>query len=136
MSYLTFDFPHTRTYDTDIGWLVEAYKKLICEVNNIMAWENLAKEQIADLQAAVSRLENEIQKIENGEYSQLYIQALTNWLNNNMTKIVGSIVKYVFFGLTNDGYFAAYIPPTWDFIQFDTIMNPNSELYGHLVLRW
>lgn len=133
--YLT-EFPGSDTYDGDLGWLIMQYKKLLNEMKNTQA-------DVSELQNAVEELQ-EIQKqqgqimddIVNGKYFNQYVRQLAQWIDANMQALVGRIVKYVFFGLTADGHFAAYIPPSWDFIQFDTIMTQGSPLLGHLVLRW
>lgn len=85
---------------------------------------------------AIKDLQNELEKIKNGEYMSVYIEALAKWIDENLQELVKKIVKYIFFGLTNDGYFCAYIPNSWDFLKFDTILEPNSPLYGHLILNW
>ena len=52
-------------------------------------------------------------------------------------KLNEGIVKFVCFGLGDDGHFKAYIPATWQFLQFDTGLNPDdSETYGHLIIKW
>lgn len=85
---------------------------------------------------AIKDLQNELEKIKNGEYMSVYIEALAKWIDENLQELVKKIVKYIFFGLTNDGYFCAYIPDSWDFVKFDTILEPTSPLYGHLILNW
>jgi len=69
-----------------------------------------------------------------------------NWIDNfddNARQIMEEIIeKYivtmVFFGITDDGYFVAYIPESWDDITFrttelDIFLDIEPE-YGHLVL--
>lgn len=50
------------------------------------------------------------------------------------------ITAGVYFGLTEDGYFVAYIPEAWDKIQFQTtgydVEVPIQPEYGHLVLSY
>ena len=91
---------------------------------------------ITQLKLDVGYLSEELEKVKNGDYVSLYIDSLSNWIDNNLQKMVQKIVKYISFGLSNDGHFVAYVPDTWDFITFDTIVDGNSELYGHLILRW
>lgn len=50
-------------------------------------------------------------------------------------EIISKTMKMVFFGLTDDGYFCAYIPDTWDDIQFDTGMIYGEPEYGRLILE-
>ena len=70
------------------------------------------------------------------DYIETYVQALATWIDNNLQVMVSKIVKYVWFEINEDGYFIAWIPDTWDFIDFDTEMNPDSEDYGKLALLW
>lgn len=71
-----------------------------------------------------------------------------SWIDNfddNARQIMEEIIeKYivtmVFFGITDDGYFVAYIPDSWDDITFYTtgldIFLPIEPEYGHLVLAY
>ena len=92
--------------------------------------------KIAQLDKTVQECYNEIQKLINGEYIETYVQALATWIDNNLQVMVSRIVKYVWFEVDENGYFLAWIPDTWDFIDFDTEMNPDSEDYGKLALLW
>ena len=67
-----------------------------------------------------------------------------NWIENfSEEKVLALLEKYiqfVFFGLTNDGYFVAYIPESWDEISFSTsgyddfvALAPD---FGHLILSY
>ena len=56
-------------------------------------------------------------------------------------EIIGEYLKIaVFFGITDSGYFVAYIPETWDDIDFGTTeYDYHTELeteFGHLVLSY
>ena len=89
-----------------------------------------------DLQKDIDWRKEELEKVKNGDYVDLYLDSIISWIDKNIQELVGRIVKYVYFGLTKDGYFCAWIPQSWDFLWFDTIITPDSELYGHLVLQW
>lgn len=91
---------------------------------------------INELKEMTDKIKKELDDVKNGKYESLYINALKNYIDENLEGIVGRIVKFVSFGISADGYFTALIPPTWEFIKFDTIIDTNSELYGHLILRW
>lgn len=109
--------------------VIETQTKVIDQVN-------LNTTDIAAIKTEIAGIQAEIQKIENGEYSAMYVNALNTWLTHNGPSIIQKIVKFVQFGLTGDGYFCALVPYTWDFIKWDTIVDPASPLDGHLVLRW
>ena len=65
-----------------------------------------------------------------------YDTAISEWFINSLPDIIDKAIHMVFFGLTEDGYFIAYIPDSWDEIIFDTIMDINSDNYGRLTLSF
>ena len=65
------------------------------------------------------RIEEIISQIE-AEIKEYNITAIESWLDVNMPKYIASVAKFVWFGLTDDGYFMAVIPDSWESIQFDT----------------
>ena len=128
MSY--FEFPHTRTYDTDLGWLIKDAKEADDIIKNILQW-------IADTQPTIDNIVALYNSIINGNLPDGVKNTIINWLSENAIYLLGELVKMVFFGITDDGYFVAYIPESWDDIIFgttglDTII-PGYE-YGRLVL--
>ena len=98
--------------------------------------QELGPNGIDALKADMAALQAELDAVKNGEYAGLYVDAMAQWIDENLQSMVGRIVQYVFFGLSMDGHFVAYIPESWDFIEFDSVVDPNEDLYGHLLLRW
>lgn len=125
-------------YDDSISYyevlckLTEYIQKLIDQMGDYDSLE----EEIKDLQAQVNLVNEELEKVKNGDYVSLYIDSLANWIDANLQEMVARIIKYIFFGLTDDGHFAAYVPDSWDFIRFDTGMVTDEETYGHLLLYY
>ena len=88
------------------------------------------------------------QIIDNIEALQRELNIVQTWIENfddNAEKILTELIdKYiatmVFFGITDDGYFVAYIPDSWDDIEFNTtgldIFLEMQPEYGHLVLSY
>lgn len=76
-----------------------------------------------------------LNQIKNGDYVDLYLDSIKNWIDQNLQNLVRDIVKYVSFGISDDGYFVAYIPATWDFINFDTVPYGEKD-EGHLITEW
>lgn len=73
------------------------------------------------------------------------LEVVQKWIDDYDTSFAESIIEehiatMVFFGLTNSGYFVAYIPESWDSITFETTgYDAYIDLmpeYGHLVLRY
>ena len=73
------------------------------------------------------------------------LAVVQQWIDNYDTSFIEEVVQnyiatMVFFGLTDDGYFVAYIPNGWESITFETteydaIVDLMPE-FGHLVLRY
>ena len=59
-----FEFPHTRTYDSDLGWLIKEVKKISDEYQSLIDWKNNHEAQYSELLRRVNALENEIDTFE------------------------------------------------------------------------
>lgn len=130
MSY--FDFPHTRTYDSDLGWLIKTVKKLTELVEGLEGWKAQHEEEYKQLKALYDA-------IISGNFPKSITDAFNKWMHENALSIVGEMVKMVFFQITNDGYFVAYIPDGWEDIIFNTTgldIFPVDVDYGHLTLSF
>lgn len=124
-------------YDDSLSYY-EVLCKVVHKLNELIEENNRQQEmidKIPEIQSEIDEINEEIEAIKNGEYIGNYIEALQKWIDENLQEFVGNIIKYVFFGLTDDGHFAAYIPTAWQFIRFDTGYDPNDvNRYGHLLL--
>lgn len=96
------------------------------------AWKN-------DYQKAYEDFKKMVKDIENGTFPPSVINAFNLYMQKHGLELVGQLVKMVFFGITDDGYFVAYIPEFWDDIIFNTtgydIDIPDRD-FGHLVLSF
>lgn len=128
-----FEFPHTRTYDSDLGWLIRQCKRNLDAIEVLEAWKASATKTIDDLQQLLD-------DIAAGVFPEEISNAIKNFIVANFYDIVGDMMKMVFFGLTDTGYFVAYIPESWDDIEFFTTgydwSTPLMPEYGHLVLGY
>lgn len=129
-------YDNSMSYYELLCKVVEYLNQVIEQVDKNSAQIAINIQDIKGLKAELDATLAEFEKVKNGDYVNLYIDALASWIDNNLQELVGRVVKYVFFGLTDDGYFIAYIPDSWNFINFDTIIQPENPLYGHLLLQW
>ena len=117
--------------------VLHAVNDLIENNNEFIKELNAAEVNITELQKQVAQLQQDIEDVKNGEYVTLYLDSIINWIDANLQCLVARVVKFVCFGLTQDGYFVAYIPATWKFLSFDTGMNySDKDEYGHLIIKW
>lgn len=111
-----------------------SYYEVLCKVkdklNEIITQQNTTGEAVESLQLAVDELNaccDEVKKTLDGDLTDL------------MKDIIEKTVKMVFFGLTDAGYFVAFIPDSWDEITFETTgydyMTSDYD-FGHLVLSY
>lgn len=133
---LPFDFTGDTSDYEFLLTLCRKMKEVIESLNKLGSQVQVNTEAIQELQKDVANIEEELEKVKNGDYVSLYLDSLINYINNNLQGLIGNVVKFIIFGLTQDGHFSAMTPGTWQFIHWDTIMDYSSELYGHLVLRW
>lgn len=127
-------YPWTNLHDLNLDWVIEVCQKALKEVEGFPA-------QIEDLQSQIDSANGDIDKIKkylaSNEFINQNLSAIETYIQDNLPDIVSQYVKYIFFGLTDDGHFAAYIPDSWDFISFDTGADPSdTERYGHLILKY
>lgn len=130
MSY--FEFPHTRTYDSDLGWLIKTVKKLTELVDDLEDWKTEHETEYEQLKALYDA-------VMSGNFPPSIINAFNTWMQQNALDLVGELVKMVFFGITDTGYFVAYIPDSWADILFNTTgldIFPAGVDFGHLTLSF
>lgn len=127
-----FEFPHTRTYDSDLGWLIKhvnSYDETIATLNE---WIAVNTPKLEDMEALY-------QALISGDLPEGVQEGIEKWCRENMGDLLGQLAKMVFFGITDDGYFVAYIPDSWDDIIFNTtgydIVVPDVD-FGHLSLSF
>ena len=105
--------------------------KLICYADYLGDNVEITKEDI-------EALKSEFEEFKESGFEDYYAEQLEQWINDNMSDIIAKYVSMVFFGLTLEGRFVAYIPngAAWDDIVFDTGMIYGIDTYGRLILRW
>lgn len=126
-----FEFPHTRTYDSDLGWLIKDYKTLDEFKAAVKAW-------IEQTQPTIDELMKLYTDIMNGNFPDEMKVALFKWTTEVAEEVIGKAIKIVTFGLEN-GYLVAYIPDSWTEITFGTTGLddfPAGYDYGHLTLTY
>lgn len=92
--------------------------------------------QINTFLEAVKALQAEFEQFKESGFLDYYEEQLRDWINENVPWFFDNFAKQVFFGLTDDGYFCAYVPESWSDIEFDTGANFGQYDYGRLILRY
>lgn len=126
-----YEFPHTRTYDSDLGWLIKRVNSYDETIAALEDWQRENEPKIEDLEDFKKALED-------GNLPQGVIDGLYTWATIHFPDLIEATIKTVFFTIDN-GYFAAHIPDSWDEITFGTTgldIYPAGVDYGHLTLTY
>ena len=126
------EYPYTDFHELNLSWVILKVKQLLDKMQNMEEWRE-------DYQQTVDDLKKFYDDLINGRYPPLFVENLRNWIEVHGVDIIGELVKMVFFGITDDGYFVAYIPDGWDDIIFGTTGYddfPAGIDYGHLTLSF
>lgn len=117
-----------------------SYYEQVCKLHKILNQTiehvNLDSEDIAKLKKAVARLGELLDDWTSGKFDETIRDEVARWIAGNIKFIFETYSKQVFFGLTDDGYFCAYVPKSWSEISFDTGAVYGTEEYGRLILRF
>ena len=126
-----FEFPHTRTYDGDLGWLIKhvsSYDEVITALNEWIETNTPRIDEIYDF----------MEQLQNGDIPEGLRETLYQWASENLLTLVAKTLKTVIFGLTQDGHFIATYTDSWSDITFNTteydIWTPLQTQFGHLTL--
>ena len=116
----------------NLDWVLKNVKRIAAENGVIM-------KDLEELKQEYDRLDQFYDYIMSGDFPAGFKKALWDWFEKNAVNILDDFVKFVFFGLTDDGHFVAYIPDSWDDIKFGTSGYddfPASVDFGHLTLSY
>lgn len=119
------------------GEAISYEDKIIALLKWILNQGYITPEQYDDLVKQIESLRNEFDEFKTSGFEDFYEQSLREWISRNFADLITEGIKsVVFFGLTLDGYFTAYIPQSWSDIIFDTGAVYGSEEYGRLILYY
>lgn len=135
-AYLLDSAPAIPAFYWDVYSSEQRWKHMCRELHKLANYANELGVNINLTHEKIDQLQADIDKLNEGGWIDTYISQLIDWINENLYKLISDRIKMVFFGLTDDGYFCAYIPDSWSEIQFDTGAVYGAFDYGRLILRY
>ena len=122
---------NVKSQEQRILAIAETLHKLVCYVDCLGEKGN-------EIRADLDELIEEFNRLKEGGLIDYYEEQLNAWIIEHMPEIISKYVKQVFFGLTLDGHFVAYIPEgsAWEDVIFDTGANYDLDTYGRLMLYY
>ena len=121
----------------DLRWMVSQIQSLTALVQGIAKGQEsqggnitALNSAMADLAAAQKRINDRLNSgdFENGKFLE--------WADKNLPSMVTEMVRFVWFGLTPDGHFCAYVPANWGWLTFNTGTDITEPEYGHLIITY
>lgn len=126
------DYPYTDFHELNLDWVLKMFNDVTISVKKVRK----ILDEYVDTADKFLVLYNAML---NGDFPQPVQDAFNKWMRENALDLVGDLVHMVFFGLTDDGYFVAFIPESWEDITFGTTGLddfPDGIPYGHLTLSY
>lgn len=124
-------FPYVNFQDLNLNELLRHMQLLLAHMKEVDSY-------VGGFDDRIKTLEKFMAQMESGKFNDAFLNALYKWLHDNVPDIISEAVKQVWFGLTDAGYFVAYIPESWNDIQFNTTeydyFTDLQPEFGHLVL--
>ena len=127
-------FPYTNFHELNLVYILKVAKYAKKTADLMLEWKREHQKEYEELVNHVDKIQAWIDGVESGNIPQALIDGLATWIDNNLQDLISRAIKFVWFGLTTDGYFVAYIPDSWDELTFDTCMDFANEYYGHLLI--
>lgn len=84
----------------------------------------------------VVKLQQELENLKNGGLLDFYEKQIAAWVDANMERIMSRAIKFAMFGINKEGRFVAYVPDSWNEIQFDFGAVYGRSDYHRIILRF
>lgn len=122
-------------YDDSMSYM-EVICKLLSELQDITVKIDVESQDIEDLKKRLEELEKLFEEFQQNGFKDTYMELIEAWLQENMWCIMSWGSRIVWFGISDDGYFQAFIPDNFNFLNFDVNMDSESPDYGKLMLSY
>lgn len=120
----------------DVKSQEQRIKVMCCLIQQLIDQYGSTDSQIQKNAEDIAELQELFRKFQESGFDDYYEQQVIKWIGDNIAILYQQLAKQVFFGLTSDGYFCAYVPDSWVDITFDTGAVYGTETYGKLILRF
>lgn len=115
----------------------QRWKEICCWLKKLTDYAEETNTNLGITADAVAQLEKEFERFKETGFLDYYLAQIEKWINDNFATIMEKLVGIgIYFGLTDDGYFCAYVPDSWDDITFDTGAVYGTGDYGRLILKY
>lgn len=132
MNWFRNKYPYTDFHELNFDIFITEFKSFVEALGKLDSWATTHEEEYKELK-------EQVDKLYAGDFPEEFVESLIKWYEDHIVEIIGEFMKMIFFGITDDGYFVAYIPESWSDITFGTTGIddfPAGIEYGHLTLSY
>lgn len=120
----------------DVYTAEERIKEICFKLQKLVCYSNMLADNINIDHTLIDELQEAFEQFMASGFDDYYKDQVHDWIIANFQVIMDGLLGHmVFFGLTEDGYFTAYIPQKWAFV-LGTILDYNDENYGSLTITY
>lgn len=119
----------------DVYSAEQRWKTICCELEKLIEYTDSINIQVGINKNDIEKLKADFKKFVESGFFDYYAKQIEQWIKDNLKWLWETFAKQVFFGLTDDGYFCAYVPDSWEDIVFDTGAVYGRSDYGRLILK-
>lgn len=119
----------------DVYSAEQRWKTICCNLQKLIEYADAINVQVGINKDDIAKLQTQFEKFMQSGFFDYYAAQIEQWVKDNLAWLWQTFCKQVFFGLTDDGYFCAYVPDSWADIEFDTGAVFGRTDYGRLILR-
>ena len=140
MDFTSCGFPGYTPGDPamyDLRWMVSQIQSLTALVQGIAKGQEAQGGNITALNSTMAELAKAQKcindRLDEGDFEN---ESFRDWADKNLPSMITEMIHFVWFGLTDDGHFVAYVPANWTWLNFDTGVDITEPEYGHLIIRY
>ena len=120
----------------DVYSAEERIKNICLQLHKLCDYANMLGDNINIDHDLIDELQQAFEQLETGGLYDYYKEQVHDWIQQNFQMIMDGLLGHmIFFGLTESGYFTAYIPEKWAFV-LGTILDYQDEYYGCLTITY
>lgn len=108
---------------------------ICCELHKLCEYANMLGESVNVDKELIKELQDTFEQFMESGFDDYYKEQIAQWVDDNLGFVFERYTRGVYFGLTLDGHFVAYIPESWNDVIFDTGADYTLDTYGRLILR-
>ena len=120
----------------DVYSAEQRVKHICYEIDKIIAYSSYLAELLGKNNEDIQELRDYVNEFLTSGFDDALAEKIAKWIDDHLQFIFTHTIRQVYFGLTQDGHFVAYVPDSWSDIVFDTGADINLSTYGRLILRW